>query len=116
MEDLRRHSWCEGMGAALDIPLEAANIAEAPKPVVAEPEDPAQPMQSSLQLVIPDDLGTPACRSGRGVACQLLFGAPSLEPRGLRITSCCGGECNCDNLSRDMKPCRGSTAASRKPC
>ena len=103
MEDLRRHAWCEGMGQALDIPLEAATIAEAPKPVVSEPEDPAQPMQSSLQLVIPDDLGTPTCRSGGGLACQLLFGVSSLEPRGLRLMSCCDGRlpsaCNFDNLS-----------------
>ena len=77
MEDLRRHSWCEGMGQALDIPLEAATIAEAPAPVVPEPEDPAQPMQSSLQLVIPDDLGTPTCRSGGGLAWQPLLGVSS---------------------------------------
>ena len=120
MEELRRHAWCEGMGAALDISLEAATIAEAPKPVVSEPEDPAQPMQSSLQLVIPDDLGTPTCRTGGGLACKLLFGVLSLEPRGLRMMPCCDGRlppaCNFDNLSRDMKPCRGSIAASRKAC
>ena len=53
MEHLRQHPWCDECGS-LGAKVEAASL-RTPPPEERSVDEPGRSMQSSLQLVIPDD-------------------------------------------------------------